>query len=145
MKTLLNLRKRGADKLRIILAVYCLGFLVGTVTHITDMAQNGFLGYRSCPLLINLFWTSLAILDPLAVALILLSPLTGIVLAVGIMLSDLAVNFSVGISEWVRTGHFTFWPLYFQAPFGIFVFTTAGYTARRAKKLIHCNSEQKRD
>jgi hypothetical protein len=40
----------------------------------------------------------------------------GVVLAVVIMLADVAVNLSVGLGEYARSGRFTFWGLYTQVP-----------------------------
>ena len=38
---------------------------------------------------------------------------------------DVVVNLTVGIGEWVQSGHFTFWGLYTQIPVGLFMWSTA--------------------
>lgn len=60
--------------------------------HARDIAAGGWLPYRSAPMALNLYWTSLAVLDPATVILLLRRPRTGLYLALAVMISDVAVN-----------------------------------------------------
>lgn len=68
-------------------------FSVATLFHLADMVQFGWLPYRFAPLPMNLFWTSLTLLDP-AVALALLARRRrlGLSLALAVMVVDVAAN-----------------------------------------------------
>src|SRR5262249_23751027 len=67
---------------------------------------DGFLPYRHVPQAINIFWTSLTVLDLLTVALIWFRPRAGVVLALSIMVADVAVNsyvnFGLQQDPWVH-------------------------------------------
>ena len=78
---------------RIALAVYVLCFSIGTYTHLVTVWHHGWLPHPSAPIAMNIFWTALTVLDP-AVVLALLSGWrrTGLALALGIMVADVAVN-----------------------------------------------------
>jgi len=74
---------------RLVLTAYAIAFLIGTATHVRNLLQ----GY-SCPHhpLLNGYWSALTLADPLTVALLLLAPRPGLLLAAGIMLTDVAIN-----------------------------------------------------
>jgi membrane protein HdeD len=74
---------------QISLSVYAAGFLIGTSTHVSVLLHGWFLPHHP---LLNSYWTALTFLDPLVVVLLLFAPRAGLVLAVGIMLSDVGVN-----------------------------------------------------
>jgi hypothetical protein len=50
---------------------------------------------------------------------------SGVYVALSIISIDVAVNSAVGVGEFVKSGHFTFWGLYTQVPVGVFMWTTA--------------------
>ncbi len=85
---------------KLILSLYILGFLIGGIHHWLDIVAGGLLPYRSVPLAFNIFLTSLALLDLLVVLLLLIKPLAGIALAIGIMILDLSVDIYLGFSYW---------------------------------------------
>src|SRR5262245_60993037 len=63
--------------------------LVGAgLNHAVDIWRGGWLPYRSAPSAMNGYWTALAVLDPLAAALLLWRPRTGLVLTATIITSD---------------------------------------------------------
>lgn len=78
--------------IKLLFVIYALCFLIATFNHARDLWHGGFLPYRHAPLGFNVYWTSLTLLDPLTVVLLCWLPRGGIVLAVLIMVSDVAVN-----------------------------------------------------
>jgi hypothetical protein len=77
---------------RVLFAVYAVCFLGAGLNHAHDIWQGGLFPYRDAPPLLNAYWTSLTVLDPLAVLLLYRRPRAGMVLAVLIMVSDVALN-----------------------------------------------------
>jgi len=110
---------------RAILAIYVCAFGVGTACHVLDILRGGWLPYRTHALGLNLFWTALTFLDPLAILLLLYRRRAGLCLAVLIMLVDVGVNLGVGLDEYNRSSRFTMWGLYTQIPFAVFLWLTA--------------------
>ncbi len=78
--------------IRVVLLLFSLCFAGGGATHVMDIARGGFLPYRDMPPAINMFWTSLALFDFLAVLLLWTRRRAGVALTVAIMLADVAVN-----------------------------------------------------
>ncbi|UVN53564.1 hypothetical protein [Streptomyces albus] len=66
--------------------------LVGAVTHIADLLRHGLAPYAWAPAWLNLYWSALALLDPLAAVLLLGGRRRGSDLACGIMITDVAAN-----------------------------------------------------
>jgi len=121
---------------RLIFAVYIIGFAYGTRNHIVDICSDGLLGYTYVPLPINIYWTSLTVLDPLAIILLIFAPFSGMVLSVFIMATDIAVNVSVTLYYYFQYGTFTLDRLHLQIAFGIFVFMTVPITWKRIKRYV---------
>lgn len=89
---------------RAVLAVYILAFGAAACFHALDLIRWGLFPYRFAPWPMNVFWTSLTLLDPLAIALLVTGRRrTGLVLASAIMIADVAVNsfahFGLGYSD----------------------------------------------
>ena len=82
-------------RLRVILAVWILGFLIGTTTHILDLVLGGVDVYAGFPAPVRIFWVALTLLDPLAVLLVASRRRAGVVVGVLIMVADVAVNWTV--------------------------------------------------
>jgi hypothetical protein len=78
--------------IKIILIIYIIGFGVGTITHTIDIVKGGFLPYVSAPDWKNIYWTSLILLDFIAILLILKYTISGLILANLIMISDIVIN-----------------------------------------------------
>lgn len=68
---------------RIILSVGITGFLVGTGSHIVDLAIGGLNTYAQFPTGLRIYWVSLTLLDPLTIALLASRRRVGTVLALG--------------------------------------------------------------
>ena len=118
---------------KVIFAIYIFGFCYGTTNHIIDIHRDGLLGYDYVPLAINIYWTTLTVLDPLAIILLLFLPFLGMVLSVLIMITDLAVNISVALYYYLQTGTFADGRLFLQIAFGLFVFITVPLAWKRIK------------
>jgi len=121
-----NLRPKWSDyprMVKLIFVIYMLCFLWATKNHILDIWRGGFLPYTEAPLVFNIYWTSLTLLDPLAIILLYYFPYYGMVLAVLIMVSDIAVNLYATYSFW-NSDIFTNRSLQLQILFGIFLFLT---------------------
>jgi hypothetical protein len=118
---------------KFLFAVYALCFLWGTKNHVVDLWHGGFLPYSYAPLPFNLYWTTLTVLDPLAVLLLFVLPYHGMVLAVAIMGSDIAVNL---YANYVLL-HGNSVPdatLVSQIVFGLFLFVTVPIAWKRLRK-----------
>ena len=105
--------------------MYICAFAVATICHFFDIVRGGWLPYTKYALGLNVFWTSLTFLDPLAIALLLYRRRGGLGLALLIITVDVAVNLTVGIAEFIQSGRFTFWGLTTQIPVGVFMGWTA--------------------
>ncbi|MFG3406734.1 hypothetical protein [Streptomyces sp. NPDC048142] len=66
--------------------------LVGGVARVVDLVRHGLWPYGWAPGWLNLYWSSLAVLDPLAAVLLLRGKRIGLDLACGVMVTDLAAN-----------------------------------------------------
>ncbi len=65
---------------------------VGTVSHVSDLVRHGLHPYDWAPGWLNLYWSSLALFDTLAAALLLGGRRRGLDLACAVMATDLAAN-----------------------------------------------------
>lgn len=77
---------------RTIVIVFSLCLIGGGTTHVIDIISGGIFPYHGVPYAINVFWTSLAILDFAAVVLLWARSNLGLLLTTAIMLVDVAVN-----------------------------------------------------
>lgn len=89
-------RERGGVERSIIeraaVVVLVSGFAIGTVTHTLQLVSTGWIVFDDAPTWMNVYWTALTLLDPLAALLLLLKQRLGLVLGVAIMLSDVGIN-----------------------------------------------------
>lgn len=74
------------------LAIAAVLLFVGAVSHIIDLLRHGLHPYDWAPRWLNLYWSSLALFDPLAAALLIGGKRRGVDLACGIMATDIAAN-----------------------------------------------------
>ena len=111
---------------KVLLAVYSVGFLVGTYTHARGILTHGLLA-APVPPAIGVYWDTLTLVDPLAVVLLWGRPRAGLWLAVAIMASDLAVNTWVYVAGYFGppTARLVPLSLFEQALFGLLLFVTA--------------------
>jgi len=75
------------------LAVYLAAFAVASFFHASDIVSWGLFPYDHAPRWINVFWTSLTLLDPLVIALLVAGRRRlGLALAALVMAADVTVN-----------------------------------------------------
>ncbi len=80
---------------RLILAIFIFALSVATGNHITDLYIGGLFPYAEgagAPEIINIYWTSLTILDPMAIAMLVMNVRLGYVVAICIMVTDVPIN-----------------------------------------------------
>jgi hypothetical protein len=110
-----------------------LAFSVGTFTHWHDIVSIGWKTCHECSNAANIYWLVLAFMDPIAILFALIRRATGIRIMQVIMITDVAINLMVGISELRAYGHWTMHGLYFQVPFMAFLFSTAPFVLKNGK------------
>lgn len=103
-------------------------FSVGVVTHVRGVLAGGWRPVPGAPAAFNIYWTSLTVLDVLAIGLLAWRPRAGVGLALAVMLSDVAVN-SYAASTFLK-GAFWLPALALQAGFLAFVLVTAPWLLR---------------
>ena len=78
---------------RAVWSIWIAAFALGTYTHLWWVLHAGFMPTPEAPLWANIYWTSLTVLDPLAILLIVLGRArAAIVLALSIMISNVIIN-----------------------------------------------------
>lgn len=77
---------------RVAVGVLVTGFAIGTVTHVLHLFTAGWIVFADAPVWMNVYWTALTALDPLAAALLLYRRPVGLALGAAIILSDVATN-----------------------------------------------------
>ena len=77
---------------RCALVVYAAGFTEGSVTHIRQLTQGGWHTYGYAPVVLQAFFVSLVLLDPLVIALTGLARRAGVWLAAVVMVADMSAN-----------------------------------------------------
>ena len=109
-----------------ILFVFVLAFAGATYNHVMDLVHEGLFPYTNMwgtPDVFNLFWTSLTILDPLAIALLITNIRAGYVLALCIMLTDVPINLYANVNYWSLDIHKNYF-LLMQIAFLVFLLST---------------------
>lgn len=119
---------------RCALVGYAIGFAVGARKHVADL-MSGWLGAYSGlgPVVVQVFFLSLAVIDPIVIVLVLLARPFGVWLGLAVMVGDVTANvfatWEIVRQDWVwlirPTG------LLLILAFGLFVFVTAIPLARR--------------
>ncbi|MFJ2744696.1 hypothetical protein ACIO3O_34145 [Streptomyces sp. NPDC087440] len=118
---------------------YVVGLSIGTITHLTDLFVHGLRPHEVfAPYWLDLYWTSLTLFDPLALALVVRGAVrgrsaAGVWLTCAVMATDLVAN-----------AYAVYGPLHSRvqdAPglqrlllFGLFVAVTAPWLARESRR-----------
>jgi hypothetical protein len=76
----------------LLLPIAAVLLFVGAVSHISDLVRHGLQPYGWAPSWLNMYWSSLAVFDPLATVLLLRGKRAGVDLACAIMATDVAAN-----------------------------------------------------
>jgi hypothetical protein len=111
---------RGARVVRAILAA---GLAAAGAMHVVVLLERGPVGSSDQPLVFNVFWTSLAVADPLGALLLNVRPRAGIVVTLAIMIADVSVN----LPAFGHLGPFSpaNWRLWVQIGFALFAMVAA--------------------
>lgn len=80
---------------RALLSVLTAGLVIGTATHVENIARAGLIPRPELPLACNVFWSALVIVDPIVALVLLLRPRTGVALVAALMAVDLTINLGV--------------------------------------------------
>jgi hypothetical protein len=110
-----------ASAARIFRVIWIVGYLIGTSTHIADLAFGGADTYAGFPDSLRLFWVSLVLLDPLVVLLLVRRKRAGVVLGVVVIVVDVAVNVTV----YATLGGISAFGIINQGLFGVVVLVSA--------------------
>ncbi|MFT3888035.1 MAG: hypothetical protein QM713_07735 [Arachnia sp.] len=112
-------KTRRAD--RVILALWIVGFVVGTASHVLDVLAGGLSTYGEFPTPLRVFWGSLLVVDPIVVCLLATRRRAGVVLALVVILADIAVNWTV----WLTISGNPLWGMINQTLFAALLVVTA--------------------
>jgi hypothetical protein len=115
------MKPRRIPAVRIVQAIWVLGYSIGTITHTVDLFLGGTDVYSSFPVPLRLFWVLLTVLDPLVVGLILFRRHAGVVLGICVIVLDVGINATV----YATIGGLSLFGLLCQASLGILILTTA--------------------
>lgn len=113
---------------RIVVGMLVAGFTIGTITHTLHLINIGWIVFDDAPVWMNVYWTALTALDPLAAMLLIWRRPVGLALGAAIILSDVAINshalYGLGLP-------FGFLSLQLQTLFCGFLLGAAGFLTRR--------------
>ncbi|HTP24917.1 MAG TPA: hypothetical protein VMK12_04560 [Anaeromyxobacteraceae bacterium] len=121
---------------KITFCLYVLAFLIGAYNHVIQLVHGGLFPYSrwwGASMILNVYWTMLTVLDPLAVLLLLTSLRTGCVLSLAIMVSDVGVNTYAEFAYW-KQPLLQSYGLMFQTGFLVFLLLTISRMLRRVRK-----------
>ncbi|MBN1116900.1 MAG: hypothetical protein JXA77_06840 [Bacteroidales bacterium] len=119
-----NFTSKYTKPLQILLFLYIIGFTIGTTTHTIDIIKGGFLPYNHLELWKNIYWTSLTLLDFLAIVLVIYSLVPALILANIIMISDVLIN-----TQFLTV--FSHYKLVFQLVFCAYVVISTPFICRK--------------
>jgi len=115
---------------RVTLGVLTAGFIIGTITHVLHLVTAGWIVFDAAPTWMNVYWTGLTLLDPLAAVLIVAARRIGLALGAAIIVSDVAINsyglYALGLP-------FGFLSVQLQTLFCGFLLGACGFLAGRSR------------
>ncbi len=120
---------------RIVVAVLVAGFAIGTLTHTLHLVNVGWIVFDDAPVWMNVYWTALTALDPLAAALLIYRRPAGLALGAAIILSDVAIN---SYALYGLALPFEFLSLQLQTLFCGFLLGAVGFLTRRRIDAAGC-------
>ena len=118
--------KRNGWKESLILIFFILALLTATYNHISDIRVGGLFPYTNrwgTPEILNWYWTSLTVFDPLAVILLIFNTRAGYAAALVILLTDVPINLYANAYFWHIPFHNNYF-LLMQIAFLIFLLVT---------------------
>lgn len=119
--------------IKILLAIYVLGFAIGTTTHVIDLLNHGLILNKDVPTWKNLYWASLTFLDFLTIILILRRSIVPALIASNlIIISDVLINTNGFTFE--RLGNSDDYKIFLQIIFGLYILTSTPIILRLCAK-----------
>ncbi len=79
----------------LIIAIFIMGFIGGTFTHVMDLYLGGLFPYTKssgAPVILNIYWTSLTVFVPLVIIILVKNIRAAYLAALCIMLTDVPIN-----------------------------------------------------
>jgi hypothetical protein len=116
----------------LLLLAFCL--LGAGFGHVIQLWQGGWLPYRFAPVSLNAYWTALTFFDPLAAVLLLWRPRIGLIAALLIISSDVAINF---FARFYLGFHLSTLALALQSTFLVAIIVVISY-ARTHQTVANC-------
>lgn len=113
---------------RAVISLLVAGFLIGTTTHILHLVNVGWVVFETAPAWMNVYWTALTVLDPIAAMMLVRHRRVGLALGILIMVSDVALN---SYALYGLRLPFGFVSLQAQTVFCGFLLGAASFLARR--------------
>ena len=126
--------------IKILLAIYVLGFAIGTTTHALDLLNHGLILNKNVPTWKNIYWVSLTFLDFLAIILILRSIVPALIISNLIIVSDVLINTNGLTFE--RFGNSDDYKIVLQIIFGLYILSTTPIILRLHTKDRKSHSRQ---
>ncbi len=113
---------------------YIICFFTGGFIHCVDIYNGGFLPYRSLPFWLNVYLTSLSIIDITAALLVIIRPKIGIWMIIVIITSDIALDIYANQVFW-RIPFLENYRLLLLCIVGLYILITAPLFLKKYKKL----------
>jgi hypothetical protein len=129
---------KGNILLKCVLLIYVLAFICAFYNHTSDLIKYGLFPYQNIDIHVkpwlNIFWTSLTIIDPLAIVILFFNIKYGINVFLLVIVVDVIVNYSFiiqnyGIWSWINYGQIC------QLLFMIFVLATFLWIKEKVSKI----------
>ena len=118
---------------KVFIVIYILSFAVASATHLRDIISGGFLPYSRYPLWANIYWTSLTVMDPVSIVLLLICFRPGLFAYAAVIISDVIINLSFIIPQQGIRGVLNIYTIG-QVFFLVFLLLTFGSMFNIAKK-----------
>ena len=118
--------------------LYAAGLTVGAYSHLSSLVRHGWRWtYGGKPIGVVIFWSALAFVDPLLIAVLFVRPRLGTVLLALLMLADVVLNTGV-----VVTCGGIVWMVFDQWIFFVFVVVTLPLIWRSTDSRVAPTSQQ---
>jgi hypothetical protein len=125
-----NMQKRVI----IFIVIYALSLSGALYNHISDIFKGGFLPYHYAPFLLNMYWTALTLIEPIAIIAIVLKRKLGVYLCIAIIVSDVFINFFSTLAYFGGFRQLINFYFVCQISFMVFVLYTCQYLLKRMLK-----------
>jgi hypothetical protein len=95
---------QGNRTQKVYLVIYAIAYLGATYTHLSEVFTHGYFPYQrldpNVSFWLNVYWTSLTLLDPLSIVILLINIQLGLFSYATIIITDVLINFSFAIQHY---------------------------------------------